>query len=142
MPSLVITLSPSMRPWTQSVLTRVLSPPPSARVAFTPLWISSIRCLSHCLTTLPFLATGPLMSPTRSTTSLSLAAASLVPHFTLPLLSSLWHALSQPLSLPSSRRGKSKGAKGKLLVPDVKLKVSTSCVNISGSPASSNSCIT
>ncbi|KAF9783337.1 hypothetical protein BJ322DRAFT_147206 [Thelephora terrestris] len=31
-----------------------------------------------------------------------------------------------------------KGAEGKLLVPDVKLKVSTSYVNISGSPASSN----
>jgi len=30
-----------------------------------------------------------------------------------------------------------KGAEGKLLVPDVKLKVSTSCVNISGSPADS-----
>jgi hypothetical protein len=30
-----------------------------------------------------------------------------------------------------------KGAEGKLLVPDVKLKVSTSYVNISGSPASS-----
>jgi hypothetical protein len=38
-----------------------------------------------------------------------------------------------------------KGAEGKLLVPDVKLKVSTSYVNISGSPASyrnSNSRIT
>jgi len=39
-----------------------------------------------------------------------------------------------------------KGAEGKLLVPDVKLKISTSYVNISGSPASSyrnsNSCIT
>ena len=35
-----------------------------------------------------------------------------------------------------------KGAEGKLLVPDVKLKVSTSCVNISGSPASSNSRMT
>jgi len=31
-----------------------------------------------------------------------------------------------------------KGAEGKLLVPDVKLKVSTSFVNVSGSPASSN----
>jgi hypothetical protein len=31
-----------------------------------------------------------------------------------------------------------KGAEGKLLVPDVKLKVSTSYVNIAGSPASSN----
>ncbi|KAF9643406.1 hypothetical protein BDM02DRAFT_1507584 [Thelephora ganbajun] len=34
-----------------------------------------------------------------------------------------------------------KGAEGKLLVPDVKLKVSTSYVNISGSPATSNGCI-
>ena len=32
-----------------------------------------------------------------------------------------------------------KGAEGKLLVPDVKLKVSTSYVNVSGSPSSSNS---
>jgi hypothetical protein len=35
-----------------------------------------------------------------------------------------------------------KGAEGKLLVPDVKLKVSTSYVNVSGSPSSSNSRIT
>ena len=90
-----------MRPWIQSILTRDSLPPPSARMAFTPPWISSTRCLSHCPTTLPFLATGPSTSSTRSTTSLSLVAASLVPHFTLPLLSSLWPALSQPLSLPS-----------------------------------------
>ena len=65
---------------------------PSARMVFTPLRITSTRCLSHCPTSLPFLATGLLTSSTRSTTPLSLAAASLVPHFIL--LSSLWHALS------------------------------------------------
>ena len=50
-------------------------------------------------------------------------------------------ALSVACSLPTSVAPiiLKKGAEGKLLVPDVKLKVSTSYVNVSGSPSSRNS---
>ena len=108
LPSLVITLSLSMRVQTPSVLTKALSLPLNAMAASTRPWMPSTRYLSRCLmSTPPSLATRLSASSTPSTTSLSLVAASLVLRCTPLHLSSLWLVHYQPLSPPSSRRKKS-----------------------------------
>ena len=97
-PSLEVTLSPSPRVRTPSAPTKASSPPPNTRAVSTRPWTSSIRFLSHSLTTPPpSLATGLSTSYTPSTILPSLVAPSLEPRCTLPHPSFPWPALCRPL---------------------------------------------